>query len=230
MRRYLLIALAQLATASGVFAHFVFIVPDDSTNKMKVIFSDTLKPDEMVTIEKIQNSKVFLIDESGKESALKWTLDKTGACYKIDVPGNAKGIIGAQTDLGVLQRGESKPFWLNYYPKTFVGAIPLADKARIGDRVPLEIVPILEGGKVRFQAIARGKPFAKAEFSVMVPGVEKVLDVVADGTGISQAFEKPGLYGVRVRLVEARSGEEKGKKYEEMRSYATLVVNFEAAQ
>lgn len=104
------------------------------------------------------------------------------------------------------------------------------EPAVLGDRVPLEIVPRVSAGKIRFQALAGGKPVAKAEITVMVPGEEKSESIVADDKGLTPEFSKAGTYGVNVRRVEAKSGEEKGKKYEEVRSYATLVVNFAPAK
>lgn len=226
MKRFALVAVALLFAAMGASAHFVFLVPDGSGGNVKAIFSDTLKPDDRVAIEKIDNTKLMLIDASGKESALKWTMDKTGAFCKIEAPGNGTRILASVTDYGILQRGDSKPFWLKYHAKAILGPLPEADKAKLGDRAPLEIVPIVEGGKIRFQALIAGKPAAKTEISVMVPGEDKSQDTTTDEKGLTPAFEKTGLYGVRIRLVEAKSGEDKGKKYEEVRSYATLVVSF----
>jgi uncharacterized GH25 family protein len=226
MNRYAVVASVVLLTATAASAHFVFFVPDGDADAVKAIFSDTLKPDGQVNIEKIDNTKLFVIDAAGNESALKWALDKQGSFFAIAAPGSGTRIVAGVTDYGILQRGETKPFWLKYYPKTILGAIPAADKALLGKRVPLEIVPIVEAGKIRFQAVVGGAPAAKTEISVITPGDEKAQELTTDEKGLTPAFEKAGQYGVRLRHIEMKSGEDQGKKYDELRHYATLVVNF----
>ena len=213
-----------LVAASIASAHFPFLVPDGDT-KGKAVFSDTLKPDKDVPINRIANTKLVVIAD-GKATELTWTLDKTANCYTFDVPGTGPRIVVGTTDYGVLQRGDSKPFLLHYYPKAVFGDLPSPEKAGVGDRVPLELVPIAEGGKLRFKAVAGGKPLVKSEVTVLIPGEEKGKVVTTDDAGLTPAFDKKGTYGAQVRQVEAKSGEQGGKKYEEMRRYATLVVTF----
>jgi len=224
MRRLLFTSFALLISNTVASAHFVFLVPD-SDSVVKAIFSDSLSPDKNVSIDKIDNSKVWSVDETGKATELKWTIDKDGGFYKIEVPGTGTRMVAVNTDYGILQRGDSKPFWLNYYSKTLVGGAPSGDKASLGGKVPVEIVPLVEGGKIRFVARVNGKPAPKLEVSVTVPGAEKAETLTTDEKGTTQSFDKPGRYAVRFRHVETKSGEEKGKKYDEVRSYATLIVD-----
>jgi uncharacterized GH25 family protein len=230
MRRFLLTAVALLAGSTCASAHFVFLVPDAASRSVKAIFSDTLKPDDRVSIEKIENTRLFALDASGKESTLKWSLDKVGAFGKIEGLGDGAVVVAGVTDFGILQRGEGKPFWLKYYAKTCIGNWQAAEKAKLGDRVPIELMPIVEAGKVRFLALVAGKPAAKMEISVYAPGKDKVQDLVTDEHGLSAEFAEAGQYGARFKHTEAKSGEDKGKKYEEVRHYATLVVDFAPAK
>ena len=93
-----------------------------------------------------------------------------------------------------------------------------------GKGVPLEILPVREGGKIRFLVALKGMPLAKAEVSVLVPGEEKPKVVATDETGHTEFFEKAGQYGAQTKHAEAAAGEVDGKKYDEIRHYATLVV------
>jgi hypothetical protein len=208
--------------ASAASAHFPFLVPDGPT-KGKAVFSDTLKPDKDVPVDRIANTKLVLIAD-GRATDLAWTLDKAANCYTFEVPGNGSRVVVGTTDYGVLQRGDSKPFLLHYYPKAVFGDLPNPEQATAGDRVPLELVPVAAGGKVRFKALAGGKPMAKANVSVLLPGETKGKDVTTDDAGLTPEFDKPGTYGAQVRQVEARTGDKDGKKYDEVRHYATLVV------
>jgi hypothetical protein len=214
---------AALVTASAAFAHFPFLVPD-GPSKGKAVFSDTLKPDKDVPVDRIANTKLVLIAD-GKATDLAWNLDKAANCYTFEVPGTGSRVVVGSTDYGVLQRGESKPFLLHYYPKAIFGDVPAPEQATAGDKVPLELVPVAADGKLRFKARAGGRPLAKVNVSVLVPGETKGKDVTTDEAGLTPEFDKPGTYGAQVRLVEAKAGEKDGKKYDEVRHYATLVVS-----
>src|SRR5947209_3311874 len=66
---------------------------------------------------------------------------------------------------------------------------------------------------------------ADAEVAILAPGAAKAEDVKTDTQGeFAVRVGRPGLYGLRARYTEARAGEQDGKKYDEARSYATLVV------
>ncbi|MBO0697968.1 MAG: DUF4198 domain-containing protein [Zavarzinella sp.] len=220
----LLAAIALVAFASAARAHFPFLV-SDGPNKGKAVFSDNLKPDAQVPVDRLANTKLVVVTD-GKAADLAWALDKTANCYTFEVPGTGSRIVVGTTDYGVLQRGDSKPFLLHYYPKAIFGDLPAPERATAGDRVPLELVPIADGGKLRFKALSGSKPLPKAEVNVLVPGEEKSKIVATDESGLTPAFEKPGQYGAHVRLTEEKAGEQGGKKYQEVRHYATLVVTF----
>jgi hypothetical protein len=211
--------------AANASAHFPFLVPD-GPNKGKAVFSDTLKPDNLgVPVDKIAGAKLVILD-GGKATDLTWAHDKTANCYTFEVAGSGSRIVIGTIDYGVLQRGDSKPFRLYYHPKGVFGEIPAPEKATAGDRVPLELTPIVEAGKLRFKAMVGGKPIGKAEVNVLVPGEEKTKVVATDDAGLTPTFDKPGTYGAYTRQVEVKTGEHDGKKYEEVRHYATLAVVF----
>jgi len=226
MKGFVLTLAAALFILPAAFGHFVYLVPEEGGNAVKAVFSDTLKPDQKVSVEKIEKTKLILLDSAGKVSELKWALDKAGSFYQVEVAGSGVRIVAGVTDYGVLQRGDSKPFALKYYSKAIVGDWTGAKTLKLGERVPLELVPILTDGKIRFLALAGGKPLAKAEITVMAPGEEESRQVVSDDQGLTPQFEKAGLYGINLRQTEAKAGEQGGKKFEEVRSYATLVVQF----
>jgi uncharacterized GH25 family protein len=211
-----------LLTASAAWAHFPFLVPD-GPSKGKAVFSDTLKPDKDVPVDRLANTKLVVLAD-GKATDLAWTLDKAANCYTFEVPGSGTRVVVGTCEYGVLQRGDSKPFLLLYYPKAIFGDLPAPERATAGEKVPLELVPVAAGGKVRFKALADGKPLARADVTVLVPGEMKSAIVVTDDGGLTPEFDKPGVYGAQVRRVEAKAGDREGKKYDEVRQYATLVV------
>jgi uncharacterized GH25 family protein len=65
---------------------------------------------------------------------------------------------------------------------------------------------------------------ADSEGSVLLPDGKKE-KLKTDKDGYTAAFEGSGRYAVWLRHVETKAGEHDGKKYEEVRHYATLVVD-----
>lgn len=220
MRLLSLLVLALVIPAAS--GHFAFVVPE-GPNKGRVVFSDTLKADEKVPVERLANLKLQIVTD-GKAEDVVLTLDKKANLYRIEVPGEKARVVAGTISYGVVQRGDSKPFLLRYHPKAVFGEWANGAGVVAGKSVPLEILPVREGGKIRFLVTHKGMPLAKAEVSVLIPGEDKAKAVVTDETGHTEFFEKTGQYGVQTKHAEAASGEIDGKKYDEVRQYATLVV------
>jgi uncharacterized GH25 family protein len=215
MKRCLLCLLVFALAVVPARAHFIWIVPDGADGtRIKVVFSDDLEPDEGVAVEKIAGTKLLARDAAGK--AVKLESKKGEHAYRAGLPGKGEGLVGGVCKYGVTQRGEGKPFLLAYYPKMILGDVK---EAKPWDELPLEIVP-LGGG--RFQVHFAGKPAADAEVSVLAPTADGKETLKADARGeFKIKSTAAGLYGIRARHIEAKAGEHEGKKYEEVRHYAT---------
>lgn len=225
MKRILAAAIL-FVSATSAFAHFTYVVPVDGGAKLQIIFSDTLGPDKNVPIDKIAATTLFSLDRSGRQIPLKWT--KSEHALLADLSTQDAQIIGGVTDYGVAQsrHTQNKPVWIKYYPKAIIGDLAATEKVRLGERVPLEIVPVIADGKLRFQVLLHGKPLANAECSVLVPGQEELEKTTTDAEGFTKVrFEKSGRYGIWARSVDVKPGELKGTKYDEVRHYATLVAD-----
>ena len=210
-----------LFAESAAQGHFPYILPDDKGTAATVVFSDELKPDSNVNIEKIANTKLVLRDAAGKETPLEWK--KGDGVYSLAIPGSGNRVVYGTTDYGVLQKGDAKPFRLVYYPKAVIGTATAKD-ATVGEKLPLEVVAVGGSGKVKFQVLAAGKPVPNAEVTVIVPGSGKKA-VKTDKEGFTPEFDAIGRYGVTAKLFEAKTGDHAGKKYDEVRNYATLVCD-----
>jgi uncharacterized GH25 family protein/N-acetylneuraminic acid mutarotase len=204
-----------------VHAHFVFIVPQKDGTSVKVVFSEDLEPDEGVDIEKIAGLKLNALHDGGKQAPVEC---KIGEHCLVGEPGLADPrVVFGSLDYGVLRRGDAKPFLLKYHPKA---VLPGADEtsATLGENAPLELVPVLADTSVTFKLLAAGKPVPEAEVTVLKPDGEKE-KVQTDKDGRTRAFTESGRYVARARHDEIRSGEHDGQKYDEVRHYATLVVD-----
>src|SRR5262249_52592884 len=108
-------------------------------------------------------------------------------------------------------------------PKAIVGNA-FDPGARVGEAAPVEIIPVGAAGALRMKVVARGKPLPNSEITVIAPdGSQKVLKT--DASGLTEELKQMGRYGAWARFWEASPGERGGKKYEELRHYATLVID-----
>ena len=216
-----LTALALIAAVSSVRAHFVFVVPEADGGSAKVLMSEDLKPDAQVNVSIIGGASLHTLDAAGKTAPLPMSpLDDHA--MKVAIEKSARVIYGV-ADLGVMQRGNAKPNWLRYFPKTVIGD-PTAEGVTLGDKAPVEIVPVRIDGKLRLKLLADGKPVGSGDVN-MVPaeGDEESLAVNADG--LTDPIDITGRVGFWARNIKTTAGELNGKKYEEVRRYATLVID-----
>src|SRR5262245_32299989 len=213
-------ALLLLALAAGpASAHFVFVTPGPGESEARVVFSDSLEPDDQVDIGKVAGLKLTLRRPGEKDVPLTHKMGEH--CLTVALPGRGPGVVFGSVEYGIFQRGKDKPALLKYHPKLILG--PAAGARPLGE-APAELVPVVEGGKVRFRLIGGGKPVADAEVTVMVPGKASEKSKT-DRDGLTPEYAAAGRYGAWARHVEATSGKSGDKEYEEIRHYATLVVD-----
>lgn len=216
---------ALLITSSVATAHFVFVVADKEGRSVRVILSEDLQPDDRVPIAIIGGTKLTCTDSQGHEATLK--LDKSEHVYTVRLESSQPRVIHGVCELGVVKRGEAKPGILTYYPKTILGD-PFGPKTRLGDATPMELVPVGQAGEMKLLFVLGGKPVPDAEVDVIAPdGTDQ--KVMTDKAGETPAFAALGRYGAWARHVEPAAGELDGKHYDEIRQYATLVIDVPAA-
>lgn len=234
--RQLLGALGLLFTlALPARCHFVWILPDGTPGHeaaVRVVFSDSLKPDSPELLEKINGTRLWIHGRHPADDASAARVEAGGKdAFVLKVPGTGPRVVTGQCQYGVIQRGKSEPFLLMYYPNAFLGFNPGEPAelfTRAAGRQPLQL-RLEAGAAPSLQVLWQNQPLAGAEVVVLEPGQEKGQELKTDAAGQVALKWKdlpPGLLGVRVRHVEARAGEEQGKKYQEVRHYATLVVQF----
>jgi hypothetical protein len=225
-------ALLCLATvAVPARAHFIWALPDEG-DVIRVVFSDSPRPDDPALLKKIAHLQLFVRSENGKVLVLEAHAGKDA--LEAQAPGEGLRQVAAVCQYGVSQHGGSEPFLLNYYAKSFVGLDKVGASKEpshlLGhswDKLPLEIVLVPEKKHpAMLRVLWQGKPLAAAEFVQLVPGKEKPVEGKSDADGLI-VLEHPtqsGIYGIRVKYVEATEGELGGKKYKEVRHYATATA------
>ena len=214
------VVVAGLAV-SAARAHMVYVMPARDGAAATVVLSDELAPDEGVSMANVAGLKLFVRDAAGKDTPAELKDGKHALAATL--PGTGPRVAYGSVTFGVRQRGESKPFLLVYHPKALVGAVP-ADKAAVGEKLPAELLPVVEAGKVRFKLVAGGKPVADAEVTVIKPDGATAKSKT-DKDGLSEPVAGSGRFGAWARHVVAGAGEHGGKKYDEVRHYPTLVFD-----
>jgi hypothetical protein len=218
MLRFLFALLASAAVAATGFAHFVYLVPAKDGKTVTVVFSDDLKPDENVAIDKITSLKLTA-RVTGKDTLVECKTGKHAMTAAIVT--DAKVVFGTVT-YGLTTRGD-KPSLLVYHPKVVLAGATAAE-ATIGEKAVAEVVPVSAGGKTKFRLLVGGKPVADAEGSVLLPDGKKE-KLKTDKDGCTAEFAGAGRYAVWLRHTEAKAGEADGKKYDDVKHYATLVAD-----
>ncbi len=219
MRRLLLSLAFGLTLVAFAQAHAIFITA--SGEKVVVVFSDSLEPDTKVkeaTWKRVGTPTLSARDTKGKVTEVK--TESAEASLKATVPAGTAIVYGT-VPYGISTRGD-KPKLLTFYSKAVLDG-STGKAATLGNAAVLEIVPEVEAGKVRFLVLAKGKPVAKTEVGVMVPEKNETETVTTDDKGLTPAFDAKGRFGVTVRVTEAKAGELKGEKYDEVGLTATLV-------
>ncbi|MEO2088403.1 MAG: DUF4198 domain-containing protein [Gemmataceae bacterium] len=221
MVRIILATTVLALAAVTANAHFVFVVPAKDAKSVTVVFSEDTEPDEAVDIGKVAGLKLTGRFAGGKEAAVECKAGKHSLTAEL-AQADPQCVYGTVT-YGLMSKKDAKPTLLVYHPKAvFAGCDPKF--AVIGEKAVLEVVQTTAAGKTKFQLLAQGKPAAEAEGSVLLPDGKKE-KVKTDKDGYTADFDQTGRYAVWLRQVETKAGEHDGKKYEEVRHYATLVTD-----
>lgn len=218
--RLILAALFSCLAASAE-AHFVFVVPTSDGTRAQVVLSEDLDADTGVDAASVDPAKLWLRDATGKDVAL--SVEKGDEAREIKLTLSDAVVVHGACEFGVTQRGDSPPFLLVYHPKTVLGDA-FNQKANLGDGALVELLPTGKPGDLKFQLVAKGKPVAGSELTVILPDGNQQ-KVITDAQGQTTAFKALGRYGVWARSFESTSGDHNGKHYEQVRRYPTLVID-----
>lgn len=210
------------ALSIGAYAHFTFILPLADEKAAEMILAETLSTRETVNPAIAASAKLYLRDAQGAMSELK--MEQDGHRFVMALPGQGDRIAYGVANLGVAQRGkDARPHLLLYYPKTLLGNAFVAGRTVGGEQV-VELTPLGAPGKVQLQLLARGKPLADAEITVLLPDGEQK-KVKTDAQGLAGPFAQNGRYGAWARFWEDKAGTHDGKAYAQERHYAMLVFD-----
>ena len=227
--RYSLLLLAAIWSlpTSSAQAHFLFIrilPPAEGGRAAEVYFSELAEAGDPRFIEKIAGTELWLQKTPGRFDALK--VHKAPDRLRAWVPESGSMVVVGRCVYGVLARPKQTPFLLRHFPKALAGSPGELNKMRPHGKLPLEMVAAIESDGVHLTALKDGKPVPSAEFITIDANLAN-MKLTADAEG--RARWKPpsaGVYAVYTRDTRKESGEARGKKYEEIRDFATVAFTW----
>ncbi|HYT91154.1 MAG TPA: DUF3386 family protein [Gemmataceae bacterium] len=229
-RVLLLTAVGWLLGHGDAQAHFLFVRIGplaEAGRAAEVYFSEQAEAGDPRFILKIADTKLWLQSTPGDFEALK--VQKAIDRLRAQVPASGSiAVIGA-CEYGVLARPKKTAFLLRHFPKAMAGTPEELNRLRPFDKVPLEVVATFAGETIHFVALREGKPLPKAEFHTVASDL-KGEKLIADGNGrVTWKPARPGNYSIYTSFFSKASGTFGGKKYEEIRDFATLAFRWPLA-
>jgi hypothetical protein len=230
MRMLLAISVAVLASATAQ-AHFLFVrilPPAEGGRAAEVYYSELAEAGDPRFVAKIAPTRLWLQTTPGKLTPLK--AQETSDRLRAWLPASGSVMVVGELTYGVLARPKQTPFLLRHFPKAIAGAPADLNPLPPHGKLPLEIAATVSDTGIRLQALRDGKPLPGVEF-VTVDAQLKNLTLKADGEGVA-TWTPPaaGGYAVYTRNTRVEAGEHGGKKYDEIRDFATLAFQWPLAR
>jgi hypothetical protein len=206
-------------------AHFLFVrlrPPAEAGRFAEVYFSERAEAGDPRFIDKLASTRLWLQKTPGEFEPLKTF--KTSDRLRAAVPASGNLVVVGRCDYGVLQR--AVPFLLRHYPRAIAGDPAELNRMKPCKDVPFELTATIEGEKIHFVALANGKPMPGAVFHTVDSDLfnEKL---TADNQGrATWKVPYPGNFSVYTSRVTNEAGEHAGRKYQEVREFATLAFTW----
>lgn len=221
MNRMMAAFASALLVGSVALGHALYVIPEGKGNVI-VVFGHALEaePVSEASWKRMAGLKLTARDAAGKPTPVTWKPGKN--CLTAVAPADSL-VVSGTVETGVFKRGDNPARRGRYFPK----AVLKPGEPRLltlGSDCPLEVVPLVEAGKVRFLVLSKNQPVAQTQVEVIAPEKDDHTDVTTDEKGLTPAFDAKGLYGVTVRQERKTPGELNGVKYDTEVDTATLVV------
>jgi hypothetical protein len=226
-RTLLLLAGAWAFQAGPARAHFLFLrvlPPAEGGRAAEVYFSELARAGDPRFVAKIAGTELWLQKTPGRFEPLEVhrAPDRLRAC----LPESGSVVVVGRCVYGVLARPKQTPFLLRHFPKALAGDPDELNRMRPHGKLPLEVVGTLDEGGIRLTALRDGKPVPRAEFVTVDADLANVRLRADEGGTAGWKPPAAGVYSVYTRDTRKEPGEAGGKKYDEVRDFATLTFTW----
>jgi hypothetical protein len=223
----LAVVLAWTLGAVEARAHFLFLrigPMAEAGRTAEVYFSDRTEAGDPKFVDKIAGTKLWAQSKPGEFRPL--TVHKGADRLRSLVPSSGGVVVVGACEYGVLARPGQTPFLLRYYPKALAGRPDDLNRLKSRGDLPLEIVARIDGDRVRLSVVRDGKPIPKAAFHAVDLDLNEEQFTAGPNGEATWSPKSPGSYAVYTRHDTKVSGEAGGTRYEEIRDFATLALDW----
>ena len=200
----------------------------------EVYFSEQAEAGDPRFVAKMAHTKLWVQTRPGefRELQVRQAADRLRAA----AADRSLAVVG-ECEYGVLARPNQTPFLLRYYPKAVAGRAEELNRltprkksrsrsSRRSRRNGHQDKDKSTGGRIRLVALRHGKPVPSAVFTAVDSDLsEQTIKAGPDGTA-GWTPPAPGRYSVYIRETLKQAGELGGKKYDEIREFATLAFTW----
>lgn len=216
------------ASLTPAHAHFLFIHVRPLTEGgrfAEVYFSEQAEAGDPRYLGKIAaTTKLWLQTRPGEFQPIAHRSESDRLRALIPASG-AVAVVG-ECRYGVLQRPNAPPFLLVYYPKAVAGSPDQVNRFQARVNQHLEIQPTVHNDRLRLVALKDGKPLPNVEI-IAIDADLKETKLTANAEGeVEWKPSAPGRHSIYFRHDEKVSGQENGQSYEEIRSFASLALQW----
>ena len=231
------VAFALLSLTSQARAHFLFIrvgPQAEAGRSAEVFFSEQAEAGDPKFVAKIAQTRLWIQTRPGefRELSVRQATDRLVA----PLPSDRSLAVVGQCEYGVLARPKQTPFLLRYYPKAVAGNPDELNRLTPRREIAFEIQATFESGddvskkpggtRVRLVALRNGKPIPGATFTAVDSALsELTIKAATDGIAV---WTPPaaGRYSVYTRETLMQHGTLGDQKYDEIREFATLALDW----
>lgn len=212
--------------SQALSAHYLFIriSPVAEAGRFAdVFFSEKAAAGDPRFIDKIsQTTQLWLQTTPGKFDKLPVLEgeDRMRAHLPTNLPVSVIGVC----EYGVLKREVS--FLLRHYPKAVAGDPKLVNALQPRPDTPLEMTAQFSDAGITLAILDNGKPVPQAKLKTVDDQLHQ-LDLTTNSEGtVLWKPDTPGYYSVYGETVRKQAGEFDGKKYTEIREFATIAFRW----
>ena len=227
-KRFFWASLVLCLASQPVSAHFLFVritPPAEAGRAAEVTFSDNAQAGDATFVDKIAQTKLWVQTTPGSFEEL--AVNKATDRLRSPLPGSGSLAVVGACEYGVLTRKTS--FLLRYFPKAIAGKPEELNRLLPFKNVPVEIIAKATDDGLQLQAVQNGKPLPGALFQTAVKEGEIGTAMKADEQGKTIWKPPAGNHSIYFSVITKKAGERSGKKYEEIRDFATLAFTWPLA-
>jgi len=216
-----------LAFSNVSLAHFIWLAPAQNAAEptVEIFFGESPAPDDPDLLHLVEGIQLWSVSAKGNHRKLEPTREGDSL---IATGATAGSLVVGKHDYGVMNRGD-KSFHLSYYAMTQLPSESSVSPKAAGKLIRLNLVPTVKDDQIQVTVLFDDQPAENASVTWHDPAGKKSEATTNANGQVTLKASEAGQYAFRARVIEAKSGEVDGAKFDEKRHYCTLTFPVNAA-